>query len=38
MRFTDFPNADNPYSVLSTYTLVERLLPITTIKPVAAGS
>lgn len=38
MRFTDFPNADNPYAVLSTYALVERLLPITTIKPVAAGS
>ena len=37
MRFTDFPNADNPYSVLSTFALVERLLPITTIKPVASS-
>ena len=34
-RFTDFPNAENPYSILSTYALVERLLPMTTIKPKA---
>lgn len=38
MRFTDFPNAEDPYSVLSTYAVVERLLPMTTIKPVAPTS
>lgn len=35
-RFTDFPNADNPYTILSTYGLPERLLVMTTIKPVTA--
>jgi peptide/nickel transport system substrate-binding protein len=36
-RFTDFPNEDNPYSKLSTYGYTERLLVMTTIKPVAAS-
>lgn len=36
MRFTDFPNADNPYTILSCYGYTERLIALTTIKPVAA--
>ena len=36
-RFTDFPNEENPYSKLSTYAYTERLLVMTTIKPVAAS-
>lgn len=35
-RFEGFPDKDNPYSVLSTYQYPERLLIITTIKPVAS--
>ena len=37
-RFTDFPNEDNPYAVLSTYALPERLLVMTTIKPATPAS
>jgi peptide/nickel transport system substrate-binding protein len=37
-RFTDFPNEENPYSILSSYAYTERLLVMTTIKPVAASS
>lgn len=33
-RFTDFPNEENPYSVLSTFAYPERLITMTTIKPV----
>jgi peptide/nickel transport system substrate-binding protein len=36
-RFTDFPNGDNPYSILSTYAYTERLIVMTTIKPVTAS-
>jgi len=35
-RFTDFPNADNPYALLSTFAWAERLITMTTIKPVAS--
>ena len=34
MRFTDFPNEENPYAVLSTWAFAERLITMTTIKPV----
>lgn len=33
-RFTGFPNADNPYALLSTYAYPDRLLVFTTLKPV----
>jgi peptide/nickel transport system substrate-binding protein len=36
-RFIDFPDADNPYSILSTYAYTERLLVMTTIKPRPAS-
>ena len=36
-RFTDFPNEENPYSILSSYAYTERLIVMTTIKPVAAS-
>ncbi len=35
MRFTDFPSADNPYVIPSTYENTGRLIMITTIKPKA---
>ncbi|MBA2519127.1 MAG: ABC transporter substrate-binding protein [Chloroflexia bacterium] len=35
MRFTDFPSADNPYAVLSAYLNPDRLIMMTTIKPIA---
>lgn len=34
MRFTDFPNEENPYAVLAGYDNPERLFALTTIKPV----
>ena len=37
-RFTDFPDEENPYTVLSTFALVERLITMTTIKPVEGGA
>jgi peptide/nickel transport system substrate-binding protein len=37
-RFTGFPDKDNPYTVLSTYSMVERLLVMTAIKPVGGSS
>lgn len=33
-RFTGFPDADNPYALLSTYSVPDRLLVFTTVKPV----
>ena len=35
MRFTDFPSADNPYVIPSSYENTGRLILITTIKPKA---
>lgn len=35
MRFTDYPSAENPYTIPSTYSNTERLILITTIKPKA---
>jgi peptide/nickel transport system substrate-binding protein len=35
MRFTDYPSADNPYTIPSTYSNTERLILMTTIKPKA---
>jgi peptide/nickel transport system substrate-binding protein len=36
-RFIDFPNEENPYSILSSYAYTERLLVMTTIKPAPAS-
>lgn len=36
LRFDGFPNADNPYAILSTYDNPERLTVMTTIAPIAA--
>ncbi len=36
MRFTDFPSAENPYVIPSTYQNTDRLVLITTIKPQPA--
>jgi peptide/nickel transport system substrate-binding protein len=35
MRFMDFPSAENPYTLPSTYSNTERLILITTVKPKA---
>ena len=35
MRFTDFPSEENPYALLAGYENPERLIQLTTIKPVA---
>lgn len=35
LRFEGFPNADNPYGLLSTYAAGERLLVLTTVMPKA---
>ena len=34
MRFTDFPSEENPYALLAGYENPERLIQLTTIKPV----
>ena len=36
-RFIDFPDADNPYTILSCYGYTERCLSLTTIKPRPAS-
>jgi peptide/nickel transport system substrate-binding protein len=36
-RFIDFPDADNPYTILSCYGYTERCLTLTTIKPRPAS-
>jgi peptide/nickel transport system substrate-binding protein len=36
LRFTDFPSEENPYTTLPTWAWTERLITMTTIKPVAA--
>jgi peptide/nickel transport system substrate-binding protein len=34
LRFTDFPSAENPYALLAGYENPERLIQLTTIKPI----
>ena len=36
LRFENFPNEENPYSILSTWDTQERLIVMTTITPRAA--